>query len=602
MGVALKRAAVILLIFILPFTGAEISLRTAYAENVEVGSPQAEQSGGQAVPDDGQTEVPHTPADPLAWPNASLPLDPTPPESPSHPEKRDDGQLYYEQDNNNPEESDETEALDNADSGKSTANLKTVDEENVYVRENKISLDLKGIDILELLKIISKKMGVTIVPSKNVRGRINVFLNNLTLEDALDVIILSQDMAYLKEGNLVNIMTDSEYEKKFGRKFDEKKKIRTVKLNYAKPSNVSNVIASLKSEVGKIIVDESSGTILLIDTPEGISVMEAAIKDLDQPLETAVLDVNYARSADIRTYLNELITPGLGHAIIDERSAKAIVTDLPQRVAKIKRLIKELDETSRQVLITGQIVQVSLDDDFQQGIEWERLLSERKWHSLDFVGKFPVSSDLASFQKVNVGTLSSDDYTALIKMLQSYGKVRVLSSPQIVALDRAEAKLLVGSREAFISQTTSQAQTSTEIAENVQFVDVGVKLNVVPIIGKDGFITIKIKPEVSSVRETIVTSRGSQIPIIETSEAESIVKVKDGSMIMIAGLMKDENRDIISGWPLISKAPFLGRLFSNRTTERKKSELIIFLTPKLMSGEFNTGNETGSAGKGKNVL
>jgi type II secretory pathway component GspD/PulD (secretin) len=455
-------------------------------------------------------------------------------------------------------------------------------QEPVISKDEKISLDLQGVDINELFKMLSLKTGLTIITTPEVQGRVTVFLNNLSFEDALDVIVTKQNLAYDKKGNLIKVMSPAEYEKGFGEKFGERTEKKTVKLNYAKPSNIVTIISSLKSSIGKIIVDEPSGTILLIDSPQAISQMMKTISDVDRPLETAVFDVNYAQSADIKTYLNELITPGVGQVIIDERSNKAIVSDLPQRLDKITKLMKEFDEESRQVLITGEIVQVSLTDKFSRGIDWEKVLSERRLAGLDFAGSFPTT--LSVYQKISVGTLDRDKYKAALNFLQEFGDTKILSSPRIVVVNKEEAKILVGSREAYITSTLSQAQTTTVSAESIQFIDVGVKLKVVPTIGKDGYITMKIKPEVSSVRETITTSSGSQIPIVETSEVETVVKVKDGSMIMIAGLMKEEKRDTINGWPKLSKIPLLGALFGSRIKSNPKTELVVFLTPQLISG------------------
>ncbi|KKT02307.1 MAG: MSHA-type pilus biogenesis protein MshL [Parcubacteria group bacterium GW2011_GWA2_43_17] len=451
--------------------------------------------------------------------------------------------------------------------------------------EEKISLDLKGVEIAELFKILSAKSGYTIIATPGVKGRVTVFLNNLSFDDVLDVVLNLQDLACERNGNVVKVMTSAEYEEAFGAKYGERKKVKTIKLSYAKPSNIASVISSLKSEVGKIIVDEPSGTLLLIDSPPALAVMESAIKELDAPLETAVFDINYANANDIKAYLNDLITPGVGQLIIDSRSDKAVVSDLPERLAKIKKLMREFDEASRQVLITGEIIQVALNDKFQRGIEWEQLLSQRKWDDLDLVGKFPLSSSLSSYGKLSIGTLSRDDYNVIVKLLQEYGDTRILSRPRIVAVNKQEAKILVGSREAYVTQTQSQASSTTVTSESVSFIDVGVKLGVVPTISKDGFITMKIKPEVSSVRETLTTSAGSQIPIVETSETETVVKVKDGSMVMIGGLLKEEKRDDSSGLPAISRLPWIGSLFGTRARQNKKTELVIFLSARLISGE-----------------
>jgi len=89
------------------------------------------------------------------------------------------------------------------------------------------------------------------------------------------------------------------------------------------------------------------------------------------------------------------------------------------------------------------------------------------------------------------------------------------------------------------------------------------------VINKDGFITMNIKPEISTLRETITTALGSRVPIVETSEAETVVTVKDGTMIMIAGLMKEELRDETLGLPILSRIPVIGGLFGSRSNRRK---------------------------------
>ncbi len=455
----------------------------------------------------------------------------------------------------------------------------------------RLSLDLKGIDIVELFRILSMKMNLTIVPSKSVTGRVNIFMNSLTFDDALDVILMSQDLACDKKGNIVNIMTSSEYEKLYGRRFNEKRGFRSIKLKYAKPSNVFNALSLVKSDIGKIIADETSGTLLLIDIPEKLDLMEKTVGDLDQPLQTEFFDLKYAKAADIKTQLSNVITGGAGEVYVDERSSKLVVSDLPEKMKKIRLMVKAFDEASRQVFIEAEIVQITLKDEYQRGINWEEVFSD----SLNIAGTLPASPSFtpsplltADNLQMTMGVLESDDYTGTLQLLQTYGETKILSSPRITAVNNQEAKVMVGAREAYVTQTLSQGDTTTVTSESIQFIDVGVKLNVSPTINQDGFVTLKIKPEVSSVRETLKTGLGSIVPIVETSEAETVVKVKDGSMIMIAGLMKDDKRNDVTGVPLLSKIPVIGGLFGGKASLRKKTELVIFLTPHIVSGEAVT--------------
>ncbi|MDD5477342.1 MAG: secretin N-terminal domain-containing protein [Candidatus Omnitrophica bacterium] len=462
---------------------------------------------------------------------------------------------------------------------------------------DKVSLDLKGVDINELFKLLSAKTGITIIPSPQVSGRITVFMNDLSFSDALDVIVTMQDLAYERKANVVKVMTLAEYEKAYGKKFGERKETRTFKLAYAKPANVLNVINSLKSELGKIISDDSTGTVIIIDTPQSMEVMANTIKELDRPLETLVFDVNYARFTDIKNYLNELITPGVGQIIVDERSSKVVVYDLPQRLNRIKKLMREFDEQSRQVLITGEIIEVTIDDKFQSGIAWDKIFNQADLHNLELVGNFPISPALSNYGKISLGTLAQDHYNIVMNMLSTYGSTKVLTRPRIVVVNKEEAKILVGTREAYVTSTQSQGQSTTLTAESVQFIDVGLKLAVVPTIGADGFITMKIKPEVSSVQSTLTTTAGTVVPIVETSQSETVVKVKDGNMLIIAGLLREENDKSDSGLPGLSRLRILGHLFSTRGREKKRKELVIFITPTIITGTNNISREVKSESK-----
>lgn len=459
----------------------------------------------------------------------------------------------------------------------------------VKMDKERISLDLKGIEVTELFRILSLKMGLTIVPSKSVAGRVNIFLNNLTLGDALDVILMSQDLAAERSANIISVMTGSEYERLYGKKYNEKRKFKTIKLVYAKPASIFNALGQIKSDIGKIIADEATGTLFLIDVPEKLDLMEQTIRDLDKPLPTETFDLKYAKSADMKTQLSAAITSGPGELFVDERSSKVVVSDLPEKMKKIKRIVKAFDSEPKQVFIEAEIVSVTLSNKYQRGVEWEKFFAQNWLKDLDFVGKFPVSGLATSaYKTMSIGTVSRDNYSLVMQFLETYGVTKVLSRPRIAAVNNQEAKILVGTREAFITQTISQAQGSTVTADSVEFVDVGIKLNVVPTINEDDFVTIKIKPEVSEVTNTIYTGAnktGSVIPIVKTSEAETVVKIKDGTMIMIGGLMEDTKKDDGSGLPGLQKIPLIGSLFGTRTTEGKRTELIIFITPHIFSGE-----------------
>ena len=458
----------------------------------------------------------------------------------------------------------------------------------------RISLDLKGMDINNLFRMLAQKTDLTIVTSKGLSGRINIFLNNVSFADALDTILVTQNLAAKRKGDIIHIMPAAEYKHLYGHNYMETKEHRSIKLRFADPANVFTVVSQLKSDVGKVIVDKASGMVILIDIPEKVKIMEDMVVKLDTPLETVVFELKSANPEDIKKSLVDVITPGTGRVIIDIKSSKVIVEDLPDKMEKIRQIVKNFDVAEKEVFIEAEIIQVNLNDRFQQGVNWSRLFG-RVNDAVTVESTFPSSSTLAASGKISIGTLALDDYSVVLECLQVYGDIKILSSPKLAVMNNQEAKILVGTRDVYVTQTLSQAETTTVTSESLEFVDVGVKLKVTPTITNDGFVSMEIKPEVSNVAETITTSLGSRIPIIETSEVETVVTVKDNTMIMIAGLRKEEKRDEEDRVPRLSKLPIIGRLFSSKTKTLRQTELIVFITPHIITGEHPITKEPGDS-------
>lgn len=449
--------------------------------------------------------------------------------------------------------------------------------------KGKISLDLKGVDIVELLKILSMKMNVNIVPTKDVAGRINVFLNNVTYEDALDIVLISNSLAAVKEKNMITVMTTEKYQQLYGQRYNETRKIRTIKLKHASPRDVFSALGQLKSDVGKLVVDEPSGTVIMMDVPEALDVMERTAMTLDLPKETEIFNLKYATAEDVKTQLSNVLTPGSSNVEVDKRTNKIAISDLPDKMKKIKTMIKAFDEETREVLIEAQIVQIQLNEETQFGINWEKLFSSVRMRSLDLKAPFSFAG---AANNLTVGALAANHFDIVLQALSTMAKTNILSRPRIAVVSGQEASILIGSKEVYFSQTTSQGSGgNTVTAESVNFIDVGVKLNVTPIITEDGFVVMKIRPEVSSHTGDAVSAAGSKVPIISTSQAETTVKVKDKAMVMIAGLMEEKKVSSRSSFPIIGKWPILSWIFGNRDETKNKSELAIFLTPHIITGD-----------------
>ncbi len=451
------------------------------------------------------------------------------------------------------------------------------------------ALDLKSMDILDVAKLISQKTGVNIVVGKNVKGRVTIFLRDTEMEDALRIIVEANGWAMAKDSDVIKIMTAADFEERYGYKFGRDIKTKLHRMVYMSSKDAVEVLNQVKSSEGKILADEKSNMLILKDDPHKIEEMEEILAGMDVPVDTQVFQLNYANGEELVDKINELLTPDTGAVQFDERSKKIIVSDSPYRMQRVRHFIEAFDEQHKEVFIEAKIVQITLTDDHKLGIDWEGLVSD--FHSLTLKSNFDVLGATEKRGELSFGTLADDDYTVLLQALNEVGETEILSSPRIAAVSEKEAKILVGSEEPYVTTTTTTPSSGpTTTAESVTFIDVGVKLFVTPVVHDDGFITMNIRPEVSSVVKTIVTGNNNTIPVVETSEAETTVMIKDQVTVVIGGLIKNESIETAKQVPWLGKIPILGLPFRSHTRDETKTEIAIFLTPRIITGDTDDKN------------
>ncbi|OGG51577.1 MAG: hypothetical protein A3F84_06440 [Candidatus Handelsmanbacteria bacterium RIFCSPLOWO2_12_FULL_64_10] len=503
----------------------------------------------------------------------------------------------------------------------------------------RITLQLQGADVVEALKVLAEKGGLNIVIGPNVQGRVNMFVENVSVGEALDVIVESGGLAYTEERGILQVMTAKDYEQRYGRIF--RGRVETFRVSHAQANALQQALLQLKSEGGKLSVDGRTNSLVVMDHPEVIAQMEAVLQRLDVPsvmrvvplkhiavsvmasvvqkmlspggkmeadpaqnqiiiwdiesnvdhvvdliqkydqtpfVETRVFALNYASAEEVSAQVQKELTQGVGVVRADPKTHSLIVTDLPDRLALISRIVGALDAQRKQVLIEAKIVQVALKDQYKLGVDWEYIT--KKANGLQVTSHLLTLAQGDKGARVTSGVLARDNYTALMEMLQEVGKTNVLSTPRVTVVDGTEAKILVGSTVPYKTVDSREDNGVLNRFERVTLVEVGVKLYVTPRIAQDGFIQMRIHPEVSSV---LTFSEG--IPVVETSQADTEVRVKEGATIIIAGLIKDDVKQTVKGVPLVSRIPLLGKLVSSTDVSKEKTELAIFLTPRIVSGE-----------------
>lgn len=470
------------------------------------------------------------------------------------------------------------------------------------VRDSRITLELKGVDVLDVLKILSTRSGLNIVAGKNVRGQVTIYLKDVLIRDALDTIITTLGLAYIESKGILQVMSDQEYEAIYGRSFGEPQVTKTFKIRHAMPAAINQMVQQLKSPKGKIVLDERTNTLIVSDRPSVIKDMERAVENLDEPLETKVFRLNYSQVADLETRFQEYLTPQNGVLKIDKRSNQISVTDRHEKVSQIGDIIRALDVKPSQVLIEAQIIEVSLFDAFRYGIDWDYV--RRNVGEFDSINIQPAFDLTTPSSTVGSGTLSTftvdtdrglAGLNTVISVLQNIGKTNTLSAPRVTVLNNEEAKLVDATKQPYVSQTVVQGDTTSQTADNIQFVDVGVTLSVVPTISDEKTVVLKLKPEVSaqngslSVSGSTTVGTGSftrtSIPIVATQTLETTVIIKTGETLIVGGLIKDSQTKTVRKLPFFGDLPILGSLFRSETVDFHKTELVIFLTPHIISGD-----------------
>ena len=467
---------------------------------------------------------------------------------------------------------------------------------------DKISLDLKGMDVVEVIKMLATKGNLNIVLSADVKGRVTIFLKSVNIMDAFEIILAANGLAYDKRGDIIYVMSQREYEAIYGEKYSDRKEVKTFQLKYAKAVEVAKALNQMKTKVGKIVVDEGSNTIVVIDAPLTLSQISETVAKLDLPTMTKVFELKYARAADIKTKVTDILTKGVGSIQIDERTNKISVTDLERKMDEITTMVTAFDDRLQQVLIEAKIVQITLDDKDQMGVDWQAIIKkvgQMKGVTIKNLFDLPATSFLPPpGGTILMGTLGASDIALMIQLLKTIGDTDLLSSPRITALNNQEAKILIGTSTPYATNTVTQTTGLATTATNLTFLDIGVKLFVTPTINKDGFITMKIKPEVSNQSgsytyggttdpSTGVSSNATSVPIVTTTQAETSVTVKDGTTIIIGGLIKDQRTSTVDKIPILGDIPIVGKAFQRSVKEVAKQELAIFLTPHIVTGEYD---------------
>lgn len=281
--------------------------------------------------------------------------------------------------------------------------------------------------------------------------------------------------------------------------------------------------------------------------------------------------------------------------VINSQAGLVIVHAYPNTLRNVEHYLDDVQNImQRQVIIDAKIIEVVLNAQFQSGIEWNILgLKQQGFQNIN-TGLGTGINQFTDIFKLDIN--SGDEFNAMIHLLNTQGKVNVLSSPRVSALNNQEALIKVGEDEFFITNVDSEvvatalAGESNIVSQDIDFTPFfsGIALDVIPQIDEDGEVTLHIHPIVSKVEEDkksfLVNGKLQEYPLARSDirESDTIVRARSGQVIVIGGLMETENRTSSAGTPGAEDLPNGGGLFKDQNKIAQKIELIILLRPVVI--------------------
>jgi len=273
-------------------------------------------------------------------------------------------------------------------------------------------------------------------------------------------------------------------------------------------------------------------------------------------------------------------------AIASEQTNRAVISVHPRMESDILDIVHELDQPPPQVMIQVLILEVTTDDSLELGVEFAfqdlqyTKAGVNDTTTFDFVGGTDIGAAGTGLGGFSF-TVTGRDFNFLLRALQGQSSLRILSRPQIVAMDNQEATIDIVSEVPVVTQSTPTV--SGELQVSYDYRDAGIKLIVTPQINPDGFVRMEIEQEVSEFTgSTVSVGAGVNVPIIFTRNANTTVTVKDNETVVLGGLITSKEEQQEQKVPILGDLPGLGWLFRNQVNSTSRTELLIVLTPRVL--------------------
>lgn len=503
------------------------------------------------------------------------------------------------------------ELADNNKNNKDKLALYSVMVHNAPVRET----------LLGLAK--SAKVNIDIHP--NVDGNITLNAIQETMPSILDRICEQLDIRWSKKNNHILVELDTPYLKNYmvdyinmGRDLEAKVSTNTQIVTQSQITNNVNNTINNSSNNSNIVNDNNNISSTLVKNKTNNNFwksLEKNIKDILQETDKILPEGSSETEIKTENNINNNINNNyklnnknatnsidknnnyslIKHStfkeaasvIINQETGIISVRATHKQHQKINDFIQQVfTSAKRQVLIEATIIEVILNDNYQQGIDWKKITG---------FGAFSFIGNSLNNNNINLSYINDNDKTILVNLLETFGETKVLSSPHLAVLNNQTAMLKVVENYVYFNVkadtiSTANVGTTTTYTSTPQTVSVGVVMSVTPQISKDNIVMLNVRPTITQIAYTVadpnpdLQKNGIQnlLPVIDTREIESVLRIKSGQTAILGGLMKDEVNLKRSAVPILGNIPLLGEVFNNFNHSKKKSELIILLRPLVI--------------------
>ena len=479
--------------------------------------------------------------------------------------------------------------------------------------------------VRETLLGLAKSAKVNIDIHSNVDGNITLNAIQETMPSILDRICEQLDIRWSKKNNHILVELDTPYLKNYmvdyinmGRDLEAKVSTNTQIVTQSQITNNVNNTINNSSNNSNTVNDNNNISSTLVKNKTNNNFwksLEKNIKDILQETDKILPEGSSETEIKIENNINNNINNNyklnnknatnsidknnnyslIKHSTFKEAASVIINQDTGiisvrathKQHQKINDFIQQVfNIAKRQVLIEATIIEVILNDNYQQGIDWKKITG---------FGAFSFIGNSLNNNNINLSYINDNDKTILVNLLETFGETKVLSSPHLAVLNNQTAMLKVVENYVYFNVkadtiSTANVGTTTTYTSTPQTVSVGVVMSVTPQISKDNIVMLNVRPTITQIAYTVadpnpdLQKNGIQnlLPVIDTREIESVLRIKSGQTAILGGLMKDEVNLKRSAVPILGNIPLLGEVFNNFNHSKKKSELIILLRPLVI--------------------